>query len=46
MGILCAIATADLVPLGCNTDIVHRRRISPKPIGDNAARTPYFFMIF
>ena len=34
--------TADLVPLGCNTDLVHRRRICPKPIGDDAARSPVF----
>jgi hypothetical protein len=32
--------TADLVPLGSNTDLVHRRRICPKPIGDDAARSP------
>src|SRR5271154_6817649 len=25
--------TANLVPLGSNTDLVHRRRICPKPIG-------------
>src|SRR5271155_2849435 len=44
MRILCAIVepTADLVPLGCNTDLVHRRRICPKPIGDDAARSPVF----
>ena len=44
MGILSAIVepTADLVPLGCNTDLVHRRRICPKPIGDDAARSPVF----
>src|SRR5271170_5699881 len=44
MRILCAIVepTADLVPLGCNTDIVHRRRICSKPIGDDAARSPVF----
>src|SRR5580700_4145685 len=34
--------TADLVPLGCNTDILHCRRICPKPIGDDAARSPVF----
>src|SRR5271167_5062261 len=28
----------DLVPLGSDTDLVHRRRICPKPIGDDAAR--------
>jgi hypothetical protein len=40
MRILCAIVepTADLVPLG-NTDLVHRCRICPKPIGDDAALT-------
>ena len=32
--------TADLVPLARNTDFVHRRRICPKPIGDDATRTP------
>src|SRR5580700_6212126 len=39
MGILCTIVepTADLVPLGSNTDLVHRRRISTKPVGDDAA---------
>jgi hypothetical protein len=44
MRILCAIVepTAGLVPLGCNTDIVHRRRICSKPIGDDAARSPVF----
>ena len=44
MRILCAIVepTADLVPLGRNTDLVHRRRICPKPIGDDAARSPVF----
>ena len=43
MGILCPIVepTADLMPLG-NTDLVHRRRIGPKPIGDDAARSPVF----
>jgi len=43
MGILCAIVepTADLVPLG-NTDLVHRRRIGSKPIGDDAATSPIF----
>ena len=47
MRILCAIVepTADLVPLGSNTDLVHRRRICPKPIGDDAARPRNFFMI-
>ena len=42
MRILCAIVepTANLVPLGCNTDVVHRRRIGPKPIGDDATRNP------
>jgi len=34
--------TADLVPLGRNTDLVHRRRMCPKPIGDDAARSPVF----
>src|SRR6185312_16771407 len=34
--------TADLVPLGSNTDLVHRRRICPKPVGDDAARSPVF----
>src|SRR6185312_16660541 len=34
--------TADLVPLGSNTDLVHRRRICPKPVGDDAARRPVF----
>ena len=34
--------TADFVPLGCNTDNVHRCRICPKPIGDDAARSPVF----
>ena len=33
------------MPLGSNTDLVHRRRICPKPIGDDAARSPIFFMI-
>ena len=44
MRILCAIVepTADLVPLSSNTDLVHRRRICPKPIGDDAARSPVF----
>ena len=44
MRILCAIVepTADLVPLGRNTDLVHRRRIGPKPIGDDAAGSPVF----
>src|SRR5208282_1655576 len=44
MRILCAIVepTADLVPLGSNTDLVHRRRICPKPIGDDAAGSPVF----
>jgi hypothetical protein len=44
MRILCAIVepTADLVPLGSNTDLVHRRRICPKPIGDDAARSSVF----
>jgi transcriptional regulator with XRE-family HTH domain len=44
MRILCAIVepTADLVPLGSNTDLAHRRRICPKPIGDDAARSPVF----
>jgi hypothetical protein len=47
MRVLRAIVepTSDLVPLGCNTDLVHRRRIRPKPIGDDAARSPVFFMI-
>ena len=35
-------STANLVPLGSNTDLVHRRRICPKPIGDDAARSPVF----
>jgi hypothetical protein len=44
MRILCAIVepTADLVPLGSKIDLVHRRRIRPKPIGDDAARSPIF----
>jgi hypothetical protein len=44
MGILCAIVepTADLVPLRGNTDLAHRRRICPKPIGDDAVRSPVF----
>src|SRR6202044_377476 len=44
MRILCAIVepSADLVPHGSNTDLVHRRRICPKPIGDDAARSPVF----
>ena len=44
MRILSAIVapTADLVPLGSNTDLVHRSRICPKPIGDDAARSPVF----
>ena len=44
MRILCAIVepTADLVPLGSKTDLVHRRRIGPKPIADDAARSPVF----
>ena len=44
MGILCPIVepTADLVPLARNTDLVHRRRICPKPIGDDAARSAVF----
>jgi hypothetical protein len=44
MRILCAIVepTADLVSLGSNTDLVHRRRICPKPVGDDAARSPVF----
>src|SRR5271165_930961 len=44
MRILCAIVepTADLVPLGSNTDLVHRRGIRTKPIGDDAARSPVF----
>jgi hypothetical protein len=44
MRILCAIVepTADLVPLGSNADLVHRRRICPKPVGDDAARSPVF----
>ena len=33
--------SADLVPLGSNTDLVHRR-ICPKPIGDDAPRSPVF----
>ena len=42
MRILYAIVepTPKLVPLGSNTDLVHRRRICPKPIGDDAARSP------
>src|ERR1700733_2226204 len=44
MRILCAIVepTAALVPLGSDTDLVHRRRICPKAIGDDAARSPVF----
>jgi hypothetical protein len=44
MGILRAIVepTPDLVPLGSNTDLVHRRRICLKPIGDDAARSRVF----
>ena len=44
MGILRAVVkpTADLVPLGSNTDLAHRRRIGSKPIGDDAARSPVF----
>jgi hypothetical protein len=44
MGIFCAIVepTADLVPLGSNIDLVHRRRICPQPVGDDAARRPLF----
>src|SRR5690348_11968484 len=34
--------TADFVPLGSNTDLAHRRRICPKPIGDAATRSPVF----
>jgi hypothetical protein len=42
MGILCAIVepTADLVPLASNTDLVHRGRIWPKPIGDGGEGDP------
>jgi hypothetical protein len=44
MRILCAIVepTADLVPLGSNTELVHPRRICPKPIGDDATGSPVF----
>ena len=44
MRILSAIVepTADLVPLGSDADLVHRRRIRPKPVGDDAARSPVF----
>ena len=41
----CAIVepTADLEPpLGCNTDLVQHPRICPKPIGNDAARSPLF----
>ena len=34
--------TAHFVPLGRNTDILHRRRICPKPISDDVARSPVF----
>src|ERR1700722_18162939 len=34
--------TADFVPIGSNTERVHRRRICPKPICDDAARSPVF----
>ena len=34
--------TADLVPIGCNTDIVHRRGIGTKPIDNDAPRWPIF----
>ena len=34
--------TADLVPLGGNADIVRRRRIGPKAIGDDRPRSAVF----
>jgi hypothetical protein len=44
MRILCAIVepTADLVPLGSDTDLVHRGRICPRPLGGDAARSLVF----
>jgi hypothetical protein len=44
MRILRAIVepAADLVPLGSNTDLVHRRGICTKPVGDDATRSPLF----
>jgi hypothetical protein len=36
------VITAVRSGLGCNTDILHCRRICPKPIGDDAARSPVF----
>ena len=44
MRILCAIVepTAGLVLLDSKTDLVRRRQIRPKPIGDDAARSPVF----
>ena len=44
MRILSAIVepTTDLVPLGSNTDLVHRRRVGRKLIADGAARSPIF----
>jgi hypothetical protein len=44
MRILCAIVepNANLVPLGSKTNLVHRRRICPKPVADDVARSPVF----
>jgi magnesium-transporting ATPase (P-type) len=30
---------------GGGADLLHHRGIGPKPVGDDAARSPYFFMI-
>ena len=32
-------AATDLVSISCNADLVHRRRIGTKPVGDDAARS-------
>jgi hypothetical protein len=34
-------ATTDLVSIG-STNLIHRRRISPKPVGDDALRLTVF----
>jgi hypothetical protein len=35
-------AATDLVPIGGDSDLVHRRRVRPKPVGDDAARSAVF----